>query len=328
MADNKGKVVSTNQKLEVSEKQAFKLELHSFLNLFSVVYSQLDVIREMTNEHELLDPLCHRIKEFLEAVDEADHEKISAVELKQFNQELWGALLQIEKRSPKLLEDEEYTTYRATFERILEVLTRRIEEYQQRTENFDSWEKYRIEDFKESFFSFFDAVEKHSGGRYRIIYNVAKQHERDYLVHFEANSDNGEYIFIPILIKDVIRDLLANARKYTDPGGTIKFGVYQSVEKLRFVIEDNGVGIPEDELHRVTEYGYRASNIKGKRRTLGAGVGLTKAAYVIQKFNGEMEIESKPEEGTRISVIVPVPEDIGDVNSNTIPIRFSRNQDS
>jgi len=127
----------------------------------------------------------------------------------------------------------------------------------------------------------------------------------DYLVQFEVDSDENGLIRMPLLFKDVIRDLVANARKYTDPGGQIDIGVYYREKILRFVVQDNGIGIPENELSKVFEYGYRASNVQN-RRTMGGGYGLTKAIYVTRRFNGEFWIDSKEGKGTRICIKVPV----------------------
>jgi signal transduction histidine kinase len=45
---------------------------------------------------------------------------------------------------------------------------------------------------------------------------------------------------MPAVFQDVVRDLIANARKYTPPGGKIIAGLYQDDEELRFVVADTG----------------------------------------------------------------------------------------
>jgi signal transduction histidine kinase len=151
-------------------------------------------------------------------------------------------------------------------------------------------------------------MQKNSRGRYKIIYNIAEQEKRDYLVNFAIDSELNGTIFMPLILKDVIRDLVANARKYTPPGEGITVGISQKKEVLRFVIEDSGIGIPEDEIEKVIDYGYRASNVRDKVRTMGGGFGLTKAYHVVQQYNGEMWIESELGEGTKIRVEIPIPE--------------------
>jgi signal transduction histidine kinase len=87
-----------------------------------------------------------------------------------------------------------------------------------------------------NFRKFFYAMEQSSRGRYRIVYNVAQQEEIDYLVHFEVSSDLSDRVAMPILLKDVIRDLIANARKHTPPGGDITIGLALENKRLRFIV--------------------------------------------------------------------------------------------
>ena len=114
---------------------------------------------------------------------------------------------------------------------------------------------------------------------------------------------------MPVIFQDVMRDLIANARKYTSPGGRIDAGLYNSGTELRFIVQDNGVGIPEAELERVTEFGVRRSNVLD-RKTRGGGFGLTKAYYVARKFGGRMWIHSSTEAptDTRLGIRLPVPD--------------------
>jgi signal transduction histidine kinase len=109
---------------------------------------------------------------------------------------------------------------------------------------------------------------------------------------------------MPPVLHDVLRDLIANARKYTPPGGRISAGLHSSEEGLRLVVEDNGLGIPRDELQKVVGFGYRASNVSDKR-TLGGGFGLTKALWVAKNFGGRMWVRSRLGVGTRVTLFIP-----------------------
>ena len=114
---------------------------------------------------------------------------------------------------------------------------------------------------------------------------------------------------MPPVFQDVMRDLLANARKYTPPGGVITAGLSDNGEGIRFVVKDTGMGIPESEIMKVVEFGYRATN--AARPTRGGGFGLTKAFYITKTFGGRMWIESPVENGsgTRIEILIPRPAD-------------------
>jgi signal transduction histidine kinase len=116
---------------------------------------------------------------------------------------------------------------------------------------------------------------------------------------------------MPTIFQDVLRDLLANARKYTKPGGRITAGLRQNSDLLRFLIIDNGIGIPPAEILNVVKFGYRASNV-ADRVTHGGGFGLTKAFYVTRKFGGQMWVDSAGVEGksTRVEICIPLPESL------------------
>jgi signal transduction histidine kinase len=107
-------------------------------------------------------------------------------------------------------------------------------------------------------------------------------------------------------LKDVIRDLIANARKYTQAGGRINIGISQKEDAFKFVVEDNGYGIPSNELQSIVEFGYRGSNVESSIRTMGGGFGLTKALYVTQKYLGKFWIDSELDKGTKITLEIPV----------------------
>lgn len=150
----------------------------------------------------------------------------------------------------------------------------------------------------------FAAIEKNSKGRYRIIYNLARQQASDYYIDFEIESANRRTIALPQFFHDVMRDLIANARKYTAPGGTINVGVYETDAELRFVVQDTGRGIPPAEIQTVVHYGKRGSNVQ-QVRTMGGGYGLTKAFLITQRNGGRFWIKSELGAGTRITLLIP-----------------------
>lgn len=100
--------------------------------------------------------------------------------------------------------------------------------------------------------------------------------------------------------------MLANSRKYTEPGGRINAGLTETEDHIRFVIEDTGIGIPNNELEKVIDFGYRASNLEGKK-THGGGFGLTKAYSITKNNNGRFWIDSQVNLGTTIKIEIPKP---------------------
>ena len=81
-----------------------------------------------------------------------------------------------------------------------------------------------------------------------------------------VSPGSGE-IMMPPVIQDVFRDLIANARKYTPPGGEISAGLLQLEDELRLVVEDNGCGIAATDLPHIFEPMFST-------KTFGEGTGL------------------------------------------------------
>jgi len=189
---------------------------------------------------------------------------------------------------------------------VFAILDTRTRELVERVRAPDEWTDHDIEQLTTNFTNVLAAIEKNSKGRYRIVNNIAKQEQQDYIVNFSIDSVDGAAIHMPPVLQDVMRDLIANARKYTEPGGEITAGLADNGKALRFVVEDTGRGIPSDEVQRVVEFGKRGSNVDDKA-TMGGGFGLTKAYLVTRRFGGRMWIDSRPGAGTRITLSIPRP---------------------
>jgi heavy metal sensor kinase len=108
-------------------------------------------------------------------------------------------------------------------------------------------------------------------------------------------------------LKQVFINLLANAVKYTPPGGTVFLAIKKVGEQVQTVIEDTGPGIPAKDLPHIFERFYRGD----KARTRSAdgssfGLGLSIAYWIIKNHNGRIEVKSKEGTGTTFSVWLPL----------------------
>ena len=195
----------------------------------------------------------------------------------------------------------------ANLEGIFAVIVVRAQEIIQRTENPNVWFTYKAAQLQHNFEQVLHAIERNSYGAYHIVHNIAEHREGDYLVYLNFKGNAKGEIVMPPVFQDVMRDLVANARKYTRPGGRIEAGLVQTKDELHFVVEDSGIGIPEAELEQVVYFGNRGSNVLD-RPTRGGGFGLSKAYYVTKMYAGRMWIESPLNEqgGTRVEIRIPV----------------------
>lgn len=198
-------------------------------------------------------------------------------------------------------------TSRANLEGIFAVIQVRAKEIIQRTENPNVWVTFKAAQLQHNFEQVLQAIERNSHGAYHIVHNIAQHQEGDYLVYLNFKGNAKGEIVMPPVFQDVMRDLVANARKYTKPGGRIEAGMVQTQKEIHFVVEDSGIGIPEAELEQVVYFGSRGSNVQD-RPTRGGGFGLSKAYYVTKMYEGRMWIESplNQEGGTRVEIRIPV----------------------
>lgn len=106
------------------------------------------------------------------------------------------------------------------------------------------------------------------------------------------------------LLKQLLRILTDNSLKYTPDGGKITIKLYAD-DMARIVIQDEGVGIPEDVLPHIFDRFVRADESRA-RNTGGAGLGLSIGKWVTEKHGGHLEVLSREGIGTRFTVVLPV----------------------
>ena len=105
-------------------------------------------------------------------------------------------------------------------------------------------------------------------------------------------------------LQEVIYNLLDNAVKYSEPGGTVFLRAELEGEGVRISVADQGRGIPQADLPRIFERFYRAD--KARSRELGGtGLGLSIVKHIIQLHGGKVEAQSELGKGTTISVLLP-----------------------
>ena len=106
------------------------------------------------------------------------------------------------------------------------------------------------------------------------------------------------------LLERMVRNLVDNAIRYTPPHGRIDLSVSHLDTKVRVTVHDTGVGIPEEQLNRVSERFVRGGNVAGS--TQGSGIGLSVASDVARLHGGQLKILSRQGEGTAIVFDLPV----------------------
>jgi signal transduction histidine kinase len=292
--------------IAISVEERTLLDMHSVLNVLNVLVFELMYIGDRLNGAPEIQQLQNRILGMAETLRDPEEAHRQVENVDEFIQHVNGVVA-ASIATAKMERDPQIVLSRENIRSVFEILEVRAAEIVARHTDPDGWVTHEIAKLRNNFINVFRAIEKNSKGGYRIVYNLAQHEEGNYLINFDITSAAGSTIAMPAVFQDVMRDLLANARKYTAPGGTINGGLYNSGSELQWVVSDTGVGIPQDEIKEIVAFGFRGSNVKD-RETKGGGFGLTKAYYVAKRFGGRMWIDSPAIGGlgTRIEIRIPV----------------------
>lgn len=286
------------------------LDMHSVVNVLNVLRCELTVLGLIAADNEdYFNEGVGVCETLLASLHDPAAALQSAAQVEDFERTVFAELEAKLAAPPNKPEPKEVDEALANLRTVFTILQVRAQEILARAATPDRWEPFDLGKLRSNFLEVFAAIEKNSKGRYRILYNAACKETQDYYVDFKLETADGtSTLWMPPIFQDTMRDLIANARKYTTPGGAITAAVYESATELRFVVSDTGRGIPEAELGQVVQFGKRASNV-GDVRTMGGGFGLTKAFLVAKRFGGRFWIASELGHGTRIRITIPRPAD-------------------
>ena len=104
-------------------------------------------------------------------------------------------------------------------------------------------------------------------------------------------------------IRHVFANLLSNAFRFTGPGGSVTIRAKQEQDRVAFLVEDTGKGIPEEELKHLFEQFYRAP---GQDEKSGVGLGLAIAKGIVRAHGGDVGAESVAGKGATFRFTLPL----------------------
>lgn len=107
----------------------------------------------------------------------------------------------------------------------------------------------------------------------------------------------------PTRLRQVLLILLDNALRYTPAGGVIHLAAQPQGRHVYITVADTGSGIAPEHLPHVFERFYQADSARGSRG--GSGLGLSIAKALIEAQHGQIRLESRLGEGTRVTLILP-----------------------
>jgi signal transduction histidine kinase len=140
-----------------------------------------------------------------------------------------------------------------------------------------------------------------------VINEVQTAFDNRQTINFIYQAESAKFNLDSKLLNHVLTNLLANACKYSPKDSTIDFEIHSQASELTseltFTIRDRGIGIPLEDLPKLFNSFYRASNSQGYQ---GSGLGLAIAKEYVEFHQGTISVVSELEVGTTFTVNIPI----------------------
>ncbi len=110
----------------------------------------------------------------------------------------------------------------------------------------------------------------------------------------------------PLLIEQAIINLIDNAVKYSEESSSVLVEAFRQPGEIVIKVRDHGCGIPEESLSRIFERFYRVDKARSRKQG-GTGLGLSIVKHIVQIHKGQVDVKSKPGEGSCFYIHLPEP---------------------
>ncbi len=137
---------------------------------------------------------------------------------------------------------------------------------------------------------------------YRLYHELALKKEVD--LKLELDKDVQTVYADSEMIRTVVRNLVANALKFTDKGGVITISTSSYNEQTLVTVSDTGIGIKSGDISKLFVNGSNWTTA-GTANEKGSGLGLQLCKEFVEKNNGKIWVESEPGKGSRFMFTIP-----------------------
>jgi signal transduction histidine kinase len=145
------------------------------------------------------------------------------------------------------------------------------------------------------------SVKDHADLAISLTRNMADGKE----ITMDLSADSGIRVFADAnMIAAVLRNLVANAVKFTPRGGRVRVGADQKAGRIRIWVKDTGVGMTQELIENILTGSDYESN-PGTEQETGTGLGLVICKEFVEKNNGTLEITSRKGAGSSFIVTLP-----------------------
>lgn len=134
--------------------------------------------------------------------------------------------------------------------------------------------------------------------------NQWEEKEQDVAIEIDRSS---WVVSDPLLLKEILMNILSNAIKYTPKKGTIRLFTNRDANTITINVQDSGYGIPQHQQSRVFHKFFRGENVVA-RDTEGTGLGLYLVSLITELLGGDIGFESAEGRGTTFRLRLPATE--------------------
>ncbi len=127
--------------------------------------------------------------------------------------------------------------------------------------------------------------------------------EKHITIIFSSFCKIGEALFDENLLRHILGNLISNAIKYSPSNSTVRFDLIGQEKTVIFRIQDEGIGIPEEDQQQLFQPFHRATNVSG---IPGNGLGLAIVRKCVETHGGKISVHSEVGVGTTFTVTLPL----------------------
>lgn len=140
---------------------------------------------------------------------------------------------------------------------------------------------------------------------FQTVFEVlgAMAQKKNVILHNDADPRLTVHVDLNMMTS-VLQNLTSNAIKFTRSGGHVYLSAHKVNEEIHIAVRDTGIGMPEEQI-REFFMRQQPKSIKGTDGEKGTGLGLLLCRQFVEKNNGRIEINSKPNEGTTFTIMIP-----------------------
>lgn len=106
------------------------------------------------------------------------------------------------------------------------------------------------------------------------------------------------------IVSTVIRNLLSNAIKFSGDDGKISLSINKYIDYVEITVEDNSVGMTKEQINILLDINKSKKQINNSNKK-GTGFGINLCIELINKHKGEFIVESTPNVGTKMTIVLP-----------------------